>query len=394
MVFKLIGGVNMITQWIVYGLTGLILLSGSVGTYEIYKHMHDQVILEPSKMILNQQEDPKMQPDLKQIIHDDQKLVVQLNVKSSKGQVIGSGFLYDDKGDIITNAHVVSDATTVTVKMADSTTYQGQVIGKSADIDIALVRCSALAGTKPLKMAKEKSDIGDNVIAFGSPLGLSNTVTTGIISGVNRDFKISNIQYKDMYQISAPIAPGNSGGPLVLMKTGEVIGVNTAGISQGDIGFSIPIQQVLSLVNNWAEHPSPVASSSNAVSNSTAEQTSDAIQSDDIKFQVSAKYIVQYFYDCINSQDYVTAYSILGDDWQSKTSYNDFRNGYLNTMAVKIDSLTSEAPLNNEVTVHVVLEAKERNSDGTYHISTYKMSYQVGFENNKIKILSGQASKV
>ncbi|UOF92350.1 S1C family serine protease [Fodinisporobacter ferrooxydans] len=103
--------------------------------------------------MINDKNIQKAQEDLKQIIHDDQKLVVQLDVSTSDGEMIGSGFLYDNKGDIVTNSHVIENASKVAVKMADSTTYQGSVIGKSPDIDIALVRVDALAGKAPMRIA-------------------------------------------------------------------------------------------------------------------------------------------------------------------------------------------------------------------------------------------------
>lgn len=113
-----------------------------------------------------------------------------------------------------------------------------------------------LAGVEPLVMVrKEKAEIGDEVIAIGSPLGFQNTVTTGMVSGLGRSFEIKPYTYNDLYQISAPIAPGNSGGPLVDKKTGEVLGINSAGIEESSIGFSIPIVNVLDLAEAWSKNP-------------------------------------------------------------------------------------------------------------------------------------------
>lgn len=99
--------------------------------------------------------------------------------------------------------------------------------------------------------------LGDNILAFASPLGLSSTVTTGIISGLNRHFTIHGVNYQNMLQISSPIAPGNSGGPLVLLSTGKVIGMDTAGdpTSSGNIGFAIPMSRVFTSALQWAAHP-------------------------------------------------------------------------------------------------------------------------------------------
>lgn len=190
--------------------------------------------------------------DLKSVISENQQRVVLIVADGYEGEMFGSGFLYNERGDIVTNAHVVEGADTVTVKMADSTYYEGTVIGIGGETDIALVRVPELAGTKPMKIKRAKAEVGDEVIAFGSPLGLENTVTTGIISGVDRDFDLDPYMYEDAYQISAPIAPGNSGGPLVSKETGEVIGINSAGADQGSIGFSIPIVDVKPMLDSWA----------------------------------------------------------------------------------------------------------------------------------------------
>ena len=150
--------------------------------------------------------------ELKDIIHDVQKVVVMIELDDGS---LGSGFLYNNKGDVITNAHVVNGAKTVKVKTADAREFEGTVIGLSKDVDVAVVRVPGLVKEKPLDISKVKAELGDEILALGSPLGLQNTVTTGIISGVGRSFEIPPFQYTDAYQISAPIAPGNSGGPLI-----------------------------------------------------------------------------------------------------------------------------------------------------------------------------------
>lgn len=180
---------------------------------------------------------------LKDVIFNTQKKVVMIELEDGS---LGSGFLYNDQGDVITNAHVVAGALNVKVKTADARTLTGKVIGIGTDTDIAVVRVPELVGTEPLKLAQKGSaDVGDNVLALGSPLGLQNTITTGIISGVGRDFTIDPYVYTNLYQISAPIAPGNSGGPLIHADTGEVLGINSAMASESNtIGFSIPVAEI------------------------------------------------------------------------------------------------------------------------------------------------------
>jgi S1-C subfamily serine protease len=190
--------------------------------------------------------------EVKEIIQEAQQKVVKIELANGS---IGSGFLYNDMGDIITNAHVVSGVKEVTIITSDEREFSGTVIGISTDIDIAVVRVDGLRGVEPLKIRMEKAEVGDEVLALGSPLGLDNTVTTGIISGVNRDLEIEPYSYNDLYQISAPIAPGNSGGPLLHGETGEVIGINSAASDVGTIGFSIPIMNVLSMIKGWSTTP-------------------------------------------------------------------------------------------------------------------------------------------
>lgn len=252
---------------------------------------------------------------------------------------------------------------------------------------MALIRVPELAGKTPVKISLRKGEIGDPVIAMGSPLGLQNTVTTGIISGVNRDFTIPSYEYKGVYQISAPISPGSSGGPLLDQNTGEVLGVNSAGVVEGVIGFSIPINQVLPLVENWSKNPSKPQETQYA--DNTADQHDDSQP-----IGAKAEALVQYFYQCIDEQDYVTAYSLLGSDWQNGTPYQDFRNGYLRTESVKILNIVSRDMDSNHAEVKVIIEALELTDQNTERISQYMCTYIVGYENDKLKILSGTARKI
>src|SRR5699024_1635966 len=101
----------------------------------------------------------------------------------------------------------------------------------------------------PMKIARgRKAEVGDHIIALGSPLSLHNTVMTGIISGVDREFTIKQYTYDHAYQISAPITFGNSGGPLLDENTGEVLAINAAAAENGNIGFSIPMPDVMDQV--------------------------------------------------------------------------------------------------------------------------------------------------
>lgn len=320
--------------------------------------------------------------ELKDIIHEVQKVVVMIELEDGS---LGSGFLYNNKGDVITNAHVVNGAKKVKIKTADAQEFEGTVIGLSKDIDVAAVRVPGLVKEQPLDISKKKAELGDEILALGSPLGLQNTVTTGIISGVGRSFEIPPYQYTDAYQISAPIAPGNSGGPLINSNTGQVLGINSAGTDQGSIGFSIPIVNVMSLVKGWSESPMtdiPTLST----------QGLENEDNNQLSLEETASYLVNYFYESINSGDYVTAYAILGSSWQNKTDFTTFRNGYLQTTSVSVDDL-QPSKAGDKVSVICIISAEEQEDEGTVY-SKYKLEYTVGYENDQMRILSGSAKRI
>ena len=143
----------------------------------------------------------------------------------------------------------------VTIRTSDQQTYQGKVIGRSDETDIALVRVPEMASNTPLKIKQEKAELGDDIVAMGSPLGLQNTVTVGIISGLDRSFQVESFHYDNLYQITAPISPGNSGGPIVSGTDGSVLGINSVKHTTEHSGFSIPIYSVLSTLKSWSDHP-------------------------------------------------------------------------------------------------------------------------------------------
>ncbi|ACS99477.1 S1C family serine protease [Paenibacillus sp. JDR-2] len=321
---------------------------------------------------------------LKDIIYATQKLVVMIETEDGTQ---GSGFVYNDKGDLITNAHVVAGASKVTVKTADARELEGDVIGISTETDVAVVRVAGLAGVEPLSMVrKDKAEIGDEVIAIGSPLGFQNTVTTGIVSGVGRSFEIKPYTYNDLYQISAPIAPGNSGGPLVDKKTGEVLGINSAGIEQSSIGFSIPIVNVLDMAEAWSEHPMKSLPE-------WKPSEDDSNVKKDASITEYAEYLVTHFYDSLNNADYVYAYSLLGGNWKLGTSYEVFRQGYMMTRNVVIDNIHVTKESNDEAIVTAIISVDER-VDGEYRLSKYQVTYDVGYENDQLKLISGKGKVI
>jgi len=170
--------------------------------------------------------------------------------QEQQGEATGSGFVVDQAGTILTNAHVVNGATKVTVQFQNKESVDAKVLGKDESTDLALLKVDP-AGLKltPLALGSSKGvQVGDPAIAIGNPFGLERTLTTGVISAVQRTIQApNNFQIDDVLQTDAPINPGNSGGPLI-DATGKVIGINsqiaTGGSgSQGSvgIGFAVPI---------------------------------------------------------------------------------------------------------------------------------------------------------
>lgn len=177
----------------------------------------------------------------------------EVEPESGGAAATGSGFVIDDEGHILTNNHVVEGASKVTVKLGDSEeTYDAEVVGTDPGTDIALLQVDAPAKEiQPLPLGhSSEAEVGDPVVAIGNPFGLDRTVTSGIVSALQRQIEAPNgFSISHVIQTDAAINPGNSGGPLI-NSAGEVIGINaqiaTGGGGNGNvgIGFAIPIDTV------------------------------------------------------------------------------------------------------------------------------------------------------
>jgi len=179
-----------------------------------------------------------------------------------KDAVVGSGFIYDSDGYIITNAHVVENAIDITVTMADGSSHSGEIVGIDEKTDLAIIKTTNPGDFTAAKLGNSDEIImGEWVIAMGNPFGLFNEskmpiATAGIISSLHMDFGFqqSGRIYQDMIQTDASINSGNSGGPLVNSR-GEVIGINTFIFSGGDnsgsigIGFALPINRAIGIID-------------------------------------------------------------------------------------------------------------------------------------------------
>jgi putative serine protease PepD len=173
--------------------------------------------------------------------------------QEQQGIATGSGFVLDKSGTIATNAHVVDGATKVTVRFGDGASHSAQVLGVDKSIDLALLKIDPKGvDLHPLQLGSSKGlQVGDPTVAIGNPFGLDRTLTTGVVSALQREIKAPNgFTIDHVIQTDAAINPGNSGGPLI-DSTGRVIGINsqieTGGNgSEGNvgIGFAIPIDTV------------------------------------------------------------------------------------------------------------------------------------------------------
>ena len=173
-----------------------------------------------------------------------------------KATALGSGFIIDEKGIVVTNNHVIEGAEDIIVSVNGSTEYKAKVIGKDPYMDIAVLKIESEKKFIPVSFGdSDKARIGDWVIAIGNPYGFGGTVTSGIISSRNRDIGLT--RYDDFIQTDASINIGNSGGPLFNLD-GEVIGINTAIIAPGQsgsigIGFAIPSNSASNVISQLLE---------------------------------------------------------------------------------------------------------------------------------------------
>jgi putative serine protease PepD len=210
-----------------------------------------------------------------QIVQNVKPSVVSIKAEGNSGSGTGSGFIYREDGYIVTNNHVAAPAINggkLTVYLEDKTSFEAKLVGRNASYDLAVLKIDA-TGLKPVNIGDSSAiNVGDLTVAFGSPLGLSGTVTSGIVSALNRPVTAGGADdqsFISAIQTDAAINPGNSGGPLVNGQ-GQVIGVNSAiatlgsGTQSGSIGlgFAIPInqaQRVISEIIETGKSSTPIA---------------------------------------------------------------------------------------------------------------------------------------
>ncbi|MEV4770107.1 S1C family serine protease [Micromonospora humida] len=176
--------------------------------------------------------------------------IVTVEVTGARESSLGSGVVLDTDGLVLTNQHVVDSGGRVTVTLADGRTAPATVVGQDATADVALVRATGLTGLTPATLGSDATlTVGDTVLAFGSPLGLAGTVTSGIVSALHRSVD----DLTGLVQTDAAINHGNSGGALV-DTAGRVVGINVAIATTGEdegsvgLGFAIPVDTVREVV--------------------------------------------------------------------------------------------------------------------------------------------------
>jgi len=169
-----------------------------------------------------------------------------------KSTSLGSGVIIDGKrGFILTNAHVIERAGTIKIVLQDEREFEAQIVGADPDSDLAVLKIASGNALPAIEMgSSDDLLIGETVIAIGNPFGFSHTVTTGVISAVNRSIRAEDREFHDFIQIDASINPGNSGGPLLNIN-GDLIGINTAIYAKAQgIGFAIPISKAKKIISD------------------------------------------------------------------------------------------------------------------------------------------------
>jgi serine protease Do len=165
---------------------------------------------------------------------------------------LASGVIIDGtRGLVLTNAHVVEKATTISVALNDQREFEATIIGMDPDSDLAVLKIQSDQVLPSIQMGhSDDLMIGESVIAIGNPFGFSNTVTTGVVSSVDRSIKTADRVFHKFIQTDASINPGNSGGPLLNIN-GDLIGINTAIFAQAQgIGFAIPINRAKRIISD------------------------------------------------------------------------------------------------------------------------------------------------
>lgn len=235
---------------IAVGAGAVVAVYAAIGTHDSTKTIVREVTVPSASPALNESG-----LSVAQIYQNAYKGVVEITVTLNGGGAQGSGFVYDSSGHVVTNDHVVDGASSIKVQFPDGSSYPASLVGTDASTDLAVIRVDAPASKLHALTLGDSSQlsVGDPVVAIGSPFGLEETVTSGIVSALHREMTSPNgFAIANSIQTDAAINHGNSGGPL-LDSNGHVIGVNTqiksdSGGNEG-VGFAVPSQTIKSVVS-------------------------------------------------------------------------------------------------------------------------------------------------
>ena len=251
-------------------------IAGAAGWNEWSPSGADQTTSSPNaSAVVDRGDSPAASGSVEQVAQDVLPSVVKINVAGAQGAGSGSGIILSSDGEILTNNHVVEAAGeggSISVAFSDGSTADATVEGTDPLTDTALIKAEGVSDLTPATIGKSGNlDVGQNVVAIGSPFGLESTVTSGIVSALNRPVNVGsdeegNSTTYPAIQTDAAINPGNSGGPLVDMN-GDVVGINSSirtsssssteeGGSIG-LGFSIPIDEVMPIVKQMQDGETP-----------------------------------------------------------------------------------------------------------------------------------------
>lgn len=255
-------------------------------------------------------------------------------VLTANGQ--GSGFLYKNGGYVITNAHVVQGEIEVKIRNSKGQESPGTVIGISDRYDIALLHIPSYQNVPPLEIEKNESPVGLEVIAFGSPQGFENSASIGYITGNKRDMELENFIYKQIYQVDAQIDKGSSGGPLVDVTTGNVIGINSllyTTDTSTNFAFSIPLYSMLEQFDSWITKPLSANEIRSIASKGYANNQQSPIEADTNTEALLAGQFIQsfrmYYEMALNDGDFYWISDMLA---QGSSAYKELEN-YVNDIA-------------------------------------------------------------
>lgn len=290
----------------------------------------------------------------------------------------GDIFCFQDPRIELSNAHVVEGNVDSIVKDKQGNQLFGQVIGYSNEVDIAIIHVPELAGKKPLALeTSTPAMVGQEVIALGTPQGLENTATIGYVTGTDRSFFIGERSYNHIYQMSAQIAPGSSGGPLLSKETGKAIAVNSAKmVNEDSVGFSIPVKDIYSLVSDWMTAPMSIEAIQKLFYNENGDYYYEELwenenewyfdggdYSEDEEYNSSEEYDADSTYEEEPEMDEntVSTYDEETEDEYIEKEYDDTEDGEDSSTEDENDEIVESEE--TEVDDEVILEEENQHSD-------------------------------